>query len=58
MNGPALVPGTVEVFSVSQIPGVESEALIGLFRRRAHFRTSKEVASTWVGGLGPGEIEN
>lgn len=36
---------------------MDSEALIGSLRRRAHSKTSKELTSTLVGGLGPGEVE-
>ena len=47
----------VEGFSVFQIPGVESKALNGSLRRRAHFWASEELALTLAGGLLPREVE-
>lgn len=47
----------VRVFSASQSPGVEGEALIGSLRRRAYSQTSKDLTSTPGGGPRPGEVE-
>ncbi|CAD7680532.1 unnamed protein product [Nyctereutes procyonoides] len=56
-EAPPHSPGTGRGLFRFPNPGVASEALIGSLRRRAHATTSKELISTPVGGLRPGECQ-